>query len=141
MTIRHTAIGDSFNLREAASTIRLPRGMELVPLNLCRGADPGTDTARRAAESIAGEISTLFTKVLPRVARGEDIAAWAAGRGVEDPEAVSLSAAHTRFFGGSAIDVDLLRDGSFWVTNGARRVAVARSLGVTHMPARVTNVF
>ncbi|MCX6469619.1 MAG: hypothetical protein NTW76_09935 [Corynebacteriales bacterium] len=89
---------------------------------------------------MAIEMTVLYEQVLPREGRSDYFFTGRQHDSAGHPAADEARTTQSRYFGNSAIGVDLLDSGAFWVTNGARRVAVARKMGITHLPAKVTHL-
>lgn len=122
----------------------LPTGFVLIPLSSC--VDEGRvrsthdfDNGKGTAEDLSWGLQSLYSEVLPRMARGgnvaERLADTDAGRGNSGVR--SLSSTMDGFFGSGALRVEESPGGRYEVVNGAHRIWLAGRLGMTHLPAQV----
>lgn len=122
----------------------VPTDMTLVPVALCdddgRVTSPADFTnGKVTADEMIWAARSLFSDVLPRMARGGDVSQRLrdsdAGRG--NSGTTTLAATHDGFFGSARIVLTQRPDGSYEVTNGAHRLWAARQIGASHIPAEV----
>lgn len=122
----------------------VPTDMTLVPVDLCddegRVTSPADFTnGKVTADEMIWAARSLFSDVLPRMARGGDVSQRLrdsdAGRG--NSGTTTLAATHDGFFGSARIVLTQRADGSYEVTNGAHRLWAAREIGASHIPAEV----
>ncbi len=135
-----------FATDEMVSLDGLPQGMALIPLGKCEDGDrvrgPSDFGKGYSPDDLEWGVTALYEKVLPRVTRGGDVAGLLRDSDVGQGRygLRSLSDTYSGFFGDSAIAVDRTPNGRFDITNGAHRIWVARQMGVTHLPARVSRL-
>jgi hypothetical protein len=128
------------------TVFRLPPGFQWVSLNEVEPTDFEVDDFTKVpADEMARGFRALAEHVLPLIdigGHGADSTRFGdVDRASGTEYSSGLQRVYDAFFGTDAIRLDRRAGGGVWsVTNGRHRLAVARRLGITHVPARTCEV-
>ena len=131
--------GDGSPPRSTAASVLAERGLTMVAVDSMVVDDPvDVGNHGRGPDDYSWLVSTWHSRILPGLDAGmtRDDFARLDHEG-SAPENRRLAAAYDVFLGDRSMAGDELPDGGVGISGGRHRAEAARSLGITHLPARL----